>query len=35
MTVLFAQVFHFSMLSVYIETCELSSPIHNGVNGVV
>ena len=33
MTILFAQIFHSSALSVYMETfCELSSPIHNFVD---
>lgn len=36
MTILFAQIFHSSTSSVYMKTfCELSSPIHNVVNGAV
>lgn len=30
-----AQIFHSSILSVYMETCELSSPIHPLCGGVM
>lgn len=36
MTIWFAQIFHSSTLSVYMETfCELSSPVHHCVDGAV